>query len=179
MLCLSIIFMPTKTRKSYSLKERPLEALPSSTLCRHWNDMEVILWRVTCHSLLQGRVLASWPYCSRPECPRGDEGIIDVRFLVGVLLQPKVRIQTRPFCMLQHGQCDRVSKINDCFRHHRVWVYSMCAIVTLPLSNSFVLGAFLWVYPSPSSHPTFSRGERGVMLLLYQLTGVLGLLLTC
>lgn len=84
---------------------------PSSTLCRHWNDMEVVLWRVTCHSLLQGRVLAWWPYCSRPECPRGDEGIIDVRFLVGVLLQPKVRIQTHPFCMLQRGQCDRVFKI--------------------------------------------------------------------
>lgn len=48
----------------------------------------------------------------------------------------------------------------------------MYAIVTLPLSSSFVLGAFLWVYPSPSSHPTFSRGEKGVMLLLYQLTGV-------
>lgn len=83
---------------------------PSSTLCRHWNDMEVVLWRVTCHSLLQGRMLAWWPYCSRPECPRGDEGIIDVRFLVGVLLQPKVRIQTRPFCMLQRDSATEYLK---------------------------------------------------------------------
>lgn len=41
------VFIPTKTRKSRSLKESPLEVRPSTVLCGPWKDTEVLWWRVT------------------------------------------------------------------------------------------------------------------------------------
>ena len=61
----STVFVSSTTRTSYSLKERPLEALPSSVLCRPWKALEVRFRRVTPHLLPWGWVVAWWPGLSR------------------------------------------------------------------------------------------------------------------
>lgn len=107
-------------------------------LCRPWNDTEVILWRVTHHSLSRGWELARWPHSRRPvhserrrwgTCKRSV-------FLVGELLEPKVRIQACPLWMCQGGQWDRIFKVAT--------VLGVYAIAALPLSTVFQAAACLF-----------------------------------